>query len=253
MTFEESKRELSRKLNISYEDIRAGTDDLFKWADLDSWVNVACLEAWDYAKWIFKEKAYTTTTVASQDYYDYPNDFVSDSIFLLRVADSSANMKTYKKIRYLDFIKYREDSSTGKEKYWADHRRFYFINPKAFDDAVSRSIEIWGLIRFTELAASTTAMPFSPDTEGNENSGNHAIVKLAYAMALASEKKKEQVKAERMRAEAYQMFESLAKSERESQVDYEVVGRPFFKYTPLFGYTGKRPRRVHGTDDGWSY
>ena len=234
MTFEESKRELSRKLNINYEDIRAGTEDLFVWDDLEGWVNMACLEAWDYHDWIFKEKAYTTTSVASQEYYDYPADFVSDSIFLLRVADSDGDMETYRKIRYTDYMKYREENTTGQEKLWADHRRWYFPNPKAYSDAASRSIEIWGLLRFTEMSASTTALPFSPDAEGSENSGNHAIVKLAYAMALDSEKKKEHAKAERIRMEAYQTFEILAKKEKEAQADYEVYERPFFEYKKLF-------------------
>ena len=254
MTFLESKEQLCSKLNISYDNIRAGTDGLFTWNDLDSWINLACLEVWDYADWTFKEKAYTTTTVASQEYYDYPGDFVSDSIYLLRVAGTDGLLDTYQKIRYTDFMQYRENSPTGQNKLWADHRRWYFINPKAFNDAAGRSIEIWGMLRLTELTASTTALPFSPDTEGNENSGNHAIVKLAYAMALESEKKNEPQKATLIRNEAYQTLKLLADKEAERQADYEVYGRPFFKHTPLFDqHGGAHPRRSFGSDDGWAY
>ena len=235
MTLLESKEELCRKLNISWEDIRAGTDDLFNWNDIESWINLAILEVWDYASWIFKEKAYTVTggTVADQEYYDYPEDFIADSIFLLRVEDSAGDMKTYKKIRYLDYIKYREEDETGEEKLWADHNRYYFINPEAWDTA-SRDIEIWGLMRADELTASTSLLPFSTNTDAEENSGNHAIVKLAYSIALASEKKRDYNKATGVRTEAYQTIELLAKRERESQADYEVYERPFFEYKKLF-------------------
>ena len=139
MTFLESKKALARKLNINYDAVMGGTDDLFSMDDIEGWINLACLEVWDYSDWVFKEKAYTTTTVASQEYYDYPGDFVSDSIFFLRVAGSDALLDTYKKIRYLDYMQYRENNPTGEEKYWADHRRFYFINPYAFANAASRS------------------------------------------------------------------------------------------------------------------
>ncbi len=234
MTFEESQKALARKLNISWDAVVAGIDDLYSWDDLKGWINLACLEAWDFSDWIFKEKSYTTTTVASQEYYDYPSDFVEDSIFLLRVAGADALLDTYKKIRYVDYMQYRETEPNGTLKYWADHRDWYFINPKAFQDAGSRSIEVWGMLRFTELTASTSAMPFSPNSEGYENSGNHAIVKLAYAMALESEKKNEPQKAQIVRTEAYQTLKLLADKENEKQADYEVKGRPFFENTKLF-------------------
>ena len=78
MQFLEAKKELARKLNISWENIRSGTEDLFNWDDIDSWINLSVMEAWDYADWIFKEKAYTSTTVASQEDYDYPDDFAAE-------------------------------------------------------------------------------------------------------------------------------------------------------------------------------
>ncbi len=252
MTKQESAELLCTKLNISYDNIRAGTDDLFNWNDLYNWLDLACLEAWDYSDWIFKEKAYTTTTVASQEYYDYPSDFVEDSIFLLRVAGSDGLLDTYQKIRYTDFMQYREQSPTGQNKVWSDHRNWYFINPKAFNDAASRSIEVWGMIRFTELTASTSSLPFSPNSEGYENSGNHAIVKLAYAMALESEKKNDPQKAIIIRSEAYATLKLLADKEAEKQADYEVYGRPFFKHTNLFP-DSRSGKHAFGDDDSWNF
>ena len=252
MTLLEAKQELCRKLNISLENIESDTEDLFDEEDLQSWINLSVMEAWDYADWIFKEKAYTSTTVASQEDYDYPDDFISDSIYLLRVADTNAKLKTYKKIRYLDYMKYREENDTGKEKLWSDHRRFFFINPKAWDSAASRSIELWGKMRADNLVDSTASLPFSPDSDNEENSGNQAIVQLAFAKALASEKKKQPQRAQAERSEALQKLEIIAKRERESQADYEVYDTTFFKHQNLFpGGTGRNTKWVHGDDDSW--
>lgn len=238
MTFLEAKEELCRKLNTSWDNIRAGTNDLYNWDDIDSWVNLAIQEVWDYHRWIFSEKAYTTSTVASQEYYDYPDDFISDSIYLLRITDSQALYETYKKIRFQDYIKYREDTPTGENALWADHNRQYFVNPERWNNTAGRTIEIHGRMRCDNLTSSTGLLPFSTDSDNEENAGNHAIVKLAYAMVLDSEKKNNPNKATKIRQEAYQTFEILAKREREDLADYEAYERPFFKRQTLFGGGG---------------
>src|SRR3990167_6246996 len=56
MTWQELKTEICRRLNIDYEEIRAGTNDLFKWDDLESWGNTAIHRAWDYHDWPFPRK-----------------------------------------------------------------------------------------------------------------------------------------------------------------------------------------------------
>ena len=194
MTWRESKTLLCSYLNISYEDIRAGTNDLFKWDDLESWMNLAIHRAWDYYDWAFTEKTYTTTTVAwasstDIDYYDYPNDFVSDSIKLMTVTNSDGYKKYYEPINFEDYRKFRakDETNTNEEKLWSSHGRYYFINPHAYDDASGRTIEIIGKMRCDNLTDSTALLPFSPDTDNEENSGNEAVVKLAYAIALSTD------------------------------------------------------------------
>lgn len=236
MNYLEAKYALCRELNIKWSEIQASTQELFNWEDLDSWINLAGLEAWDYAPWILKEKSYTVDsgTVASQEYYDYPDDFVNDSIFLLRVQNSDGDMETYKKVRYLDYIKVREEDDEDDEALWSDHNRWYFINPNTWDNASGRTLEIWGILRWTQLTASDALLPFSPNSDNEENSGNHAIIRLAYSYALDSEKLDNPQKAERERGKAYQSLEILAKRERERQADYEVYDRPLFEYKRLF-------------------
>ena len=114
MTFLESQQELARRLNADFTAITNGTHDLLALTDLKSWINLAILRVWDYARWIFTEDAvYTETTIdaeTAEEYYDYPDNWISDSIFLLRVENKEGKMKIYDKIRYEDFIKYLEEN-----------------------------------------------------------------------------------------------------------------------------------------------
>jgi len=259
MTLQELKEETCRRLNISFDDVRAGTEDLIKWNDLQSWANLAVLRVWDYARWTFSEKAYTTSTVANTaalgagEYYDYPNDFQPDSIELLRVTGSDGKYDTYKKIRYLDYIKYREENENGDEKLWTDHNRYYFVNPKAWSSVAGRTIEVHGKIRATNLTDSTAALPFSPDSDNEENSGNEAIVKIAKAYALESEKYKNYKQAQIEKQDAFAILDSLKKREEEEQVTYQTQDRPLFDSPPIIGndFGGSSGLPGSGSRDVW--
>ena len=165
---------------------------------------------------------------------DFPDEFISDSIFLLRIQGSDAKMKTYRKIRYLDYIQYREDKEDSEDLLWADHNRWYFVNPNAWDNVSGRTLEIWGFLRASQFTSSTAILPFSPNSDDEENSGNHAIIRLAYAYALESDKLDNSPKANTERTAAYQTLEILSKREEKAQADYEVYQRPGFEYKNLF-------------------
>ena len=232
MTYKESIQETCRKLNIDYNDVAAGLNELFKLDDLKSWINLAAQRAWDFHKWIFSEEAVYSQT-SSEEYYDYPDNFVSDSIFLLKVEQADGKMETYGKKRYEDYMKYREDYSDGEDKIFSDYRRYYFINPNTFSGA-GRKIEIWGKKKAIKLLDDADLLPFSPDTDDEENSGNEAIVKIAYAIALASDKKKDPSKAAREEADAYTMLKIIADKEKEEQIRYQVKNRPLFDIPQFF-------------------
>lgn len=236
MTLQESKEELCRRLNITYDEIRAGTNDLFKWADLDSWINLAIHRAWDYFDFAFTEKTYTTTTTASGEYYDYPNDFVSDSIKMLMVADEDGYMAYYEPINFEDFRKFRAEDTenTDETKLWSSHGRYYFINPVAFDNAASRTIEIIGKMRCDNLSDSTGLLPFSPDTDNEENSGNEAVVKLAYSIALSSDKMRKKTEAQIEEREAYIILEMISGREKKMQANYHHKDRPQWNVGQMF-------------------
>jgi len=229
MDFEESQKELCRKLNIDFVDI--ANNPTFSSDDLKAWINLAIQRAWDYARWIFSEEAvYTQTT--SEEYYDYPDKFLSDSIRILKVEQDDGEMATYKKINFQDYQKYLEEEPDGEDLVFSDYRRFYFINPNTF--SAGKKIEIWGKKRATKLVNNADLLPFSPDTDDEENSGNEAIVKLAYSIALGSDKKKDKKRGQAEEAEAYAMLRIIATREQEEQAQYQSKDRPFFDVPQLF-------------------
>lgn len=228
MTYRESQEILSSKLNIDFSDI--ANNPVFSLAELRIWINLATQRAWDFARWIFSEEAVFTRTTASE-YYDYPVNFISDSIHILKIGEAN-KLKTCKKIRFEDYQKYRENYPNGKDLIFSDFKRFYFINPNIF--SINENIEVWGKRRARKLVADNDLLPFSPDTDNEENSGNEAIVKLAYAMALSSDKKKDKRRAQVEEKEAYAILSIIANREQEEQVQYQVKDTPFLNVPRFF-------------------
>jgi len=130
-------------------------------------VNKANLWACGYKPWPFMEKAEKTATT-SDEYYDYPDNFLSDSISMLRVEQNDGKMKRYKRLNYEDYMAYREDSPSGAEKLFSDHDRYYFINPNPISGAAGRVIEIWGQEKATALTDALSTPFAEGDAKGEE-------------------------------------------------------------------------------------
>jgi len=225
MTFQEAQQNLTYKLGISYTNLNS--NDLITSIMVRDWLNMAGLQAWDYARWPFAEKVYTTASTGAE-YYDYPDDFYENSIYILRATDADGNYQIYEPTRYPDYLKYRSDYTAGTDKIWATHRRFYFVNPYACP--TGRTIEITGRQRYTVLSEDSSLMAFSPDSDNEENSGNQAIVKLAYAIALASEKINNPQKALIEEKGAYQMLDIIYAKYQGDKSIYQTKNNPLFKY-----------------------
>jgi hypothetical protein len=231
MNFDEAKGDLARKLNIDYSDI--ANNDMFTDADLAEWINHAVLRAWDYKPWDFSEALATSTTTGSP--IAYPTTFVSSSIFLLRV-----NGKEYTKLAYKDYLKYLECYPSGTDRVWAEYKRSVYINGNAY--TVGQTYEFYGKSKATQLSSSGDLMPFSPDTDNQEYSGNDAVVLLAYSEALSSEKKKNPSQGQIEEARAYRILDLLWKPFTESHANEQMRGRAMFD-VPNYFPEGNRARQ----------
>jgi hypothetical protein len=226
VTFQEAKQHLARKLNIDYSDI--GNNDLFNDTDLGEFINQAILKAWDFKFWDFTEEKVAGTTSGAT--LAYPQNLKSESIFYLRI-----NSKRYTKKNFQDFLGLLEDYPTTTDKIWAEFKRTIYFNTNAF--TVGQSYELYGKGVATKLSGSSDLLPFSPDTDDKEDSGNEAIVQLAYAEVLDSEKKKEYAQAKEERKKAYETLEILWKPFAEARANAEIL-RPMFD-VPDFLNTSK--------------
>jgi hypothetical protein len=223
MTNLEGKQHLARKLNIDYSDI--ANNDLFTETDLQVFIQQGVFKAWDYKPWPFTKKVKKATTV-STEYYDHPTDLMNGSIYRLTVGG-----KEYKKIIDEDYFKYFEDYSSATDRIWSEVETYIFINQNAY--TVGDEFCLFGKKFPITLSATSDLLPFSPTTDNYEHSGNEAVVVLAYAEALASEKKKMYAEAEAERRKAYQTLDVLWKPFAESKALMQSKGRPMFN-TPDF-------------------
>lgn len=224
MTYLEARQHLARKLNIDYSDI--ANNDLFSATDLGVLIQLGSIKAWDFKPWDFTEGAKTGTTTAT--YLDYPADIQSGSIYLLRVAG-----KEYKKLLYQDYMKYLEDYPNATDRIWTEQKRFILINTNAY--TVGAAFEVFGKLMPPVLSADGDLLPFSPDSDNYEHSGNEAIVQLGYAEALDSDKKKNPQQAELERKKAYQTLNLLWKPFADARSLLQSRNRPFFNTPNFFG------------------
>jgi hypothetical protein len=220
----EAKSLLARKLDIDLTNI--ATNDLFTEADLESYLDTGLKRGWDYKPWTPSEKTYTTTSTAD-GYYDYPEDFEDESITRLTVAGEE-----YDKKNFDDYQKFLADNPTSDEKIWSEHQRYYFVNGNAH--TVGDSIDVTGKLRAPTLSSDADKLPFSPSTDNQENSGNGAIVDLAYAEALESEKMKQETKAANKRKDAYGVLDVIWKPMGARRSKEQSKDRPFFDVPDFF-------------------
>jgi len=234
MMFQEAKQHLARKLNIDYSDI--ANNDLFSDTDLGEWINQAILKAWDYKFWDFEEEKVTGTTSGAT--IAYPQNLTSGTINILRI-----NSKRHFKKTYQDFLDYFELNPTATDKFWSEYKRTIYLNANAF--TVGQSYQLYGKGMAPKLSSGSDLLPFSPDTDDKEHSGNEAIVQLAYAEVLDSEKLQKPTQAETERKKAYQTLDILWKPFAEARANAQDM-RPMFDVPDFFGKNGKKDPTFNG-------
>lgn len=230
MTFLEAKTHLcNRKLNGDYSDI--ANNDLFSDTDLGEWIKLAVIKAWDYKPWDFSEGSKTATTVSdmlTSGYADYPQDFQSGSIYLLKI-----NGKEYKKLLFQDYLKFQEDYPNDTDRVWSEQKRFIFINPNSY--SAGQTMDLYGKLMPPILSSPSDILPFSPDSDNYEHSGNEAIIQIAYGEALASKKFNQEQEGEIERGKGYQLLDIIWKPFEESRSLLQSKNRPFFEVPDYFG------------------
>lgn len=231
MTYLESQTYLiENKLNGTYADLAAGANGLFSLTEIKTAIVLAAKRAWNYKGWSFALDTLklTYSAPASGEYYmDYPNTFEDESITKLKVNDLEWGKRNFD-----DYQKWLAENPTSSEKIWATYKRFWFANKNVLTDG--DEIAVAGKLRCPTPSADADLLPFSPDTDNSEDSGNQAIVGLAFADLLASEKKKEYAQAAEEEKKALRILDILWAPMAERDAREQSQNRPFFDVPDFF-------------------
>jgi hypothetical protein len=232
MTLGEAKIALSRKLNIDYTKIAQNA--LFSDSELGEFIQTGANLAWAYHLWDFTQDALKFLWDGVDTYFDYPNTYEDKSIFLLTVNDEE-----WGKRNFPDFKRYMKLNPSATDEIWAEFKRQYHLNTNPL--AASAEICVYGKLRAPTLSLSTDLLPFSPENDNDENSGNSAIIDLAFSEALGSEKKKAYAQAEAEKKKAYAKLDVLWAPMDERDSVEQHLDRPFFADVPDF-FPGRNGR-----------
>lgn len=156
------------------------------WTDTakEQWIYEAVVRVCNFRRWKGLELAKSTTTKANQEYYDYPSDFKTNSIYYMEVDGKEYDEKSWDD--------YQEDKAVkSSAKIFASHDGFYFINPTP--TTAGLTIDIWGIKKPVALATWKAALNDSVLSEEFDES----VIKLALATCLDKEGRKTEAVAER--------------------------------------------------------
>jgi len=107
----------------------------------DSYLTVAAARQWPDIK-----KGFVTNTEANQDYYDYPDNCQSESIFKISVDGDSG----YDKWDFEDFMNFVEENPDSTDKIFSEYGRQIFIFPTPTTTG-SANLIFWGIIQPASL------------------------------------------------------------------------------------------------------
>ena len=198
-TFTELTAELGSRL------MSADNSTLYTTARKEKLIQDAHLWATSYKEWVELVRAKTTTST-TDDYYDCPDEFRTDSIIRV-VIDGNV----YKKKNYEDFLDYLADNADYLDSYVA-----------------GKVMDVYGCIQPEQLSGGTDTTIFSDSDE----TGNEAIVKKALSVALKKNNPNLAVLEEN---EAKVILENIWRRQSQRQHRDERLNHPLFNVPNYFG------------------
>lgn len=154
------------------------TSGYYSDAILGDWANQAHRFCANYKLWPFVEGRNSTTYVASQEEWNYPENFIQDSIRFLDVGG-----KRFTKTNFREYKAFREDQSSSEEKVFTDFARILYVNPNS--DA-SGTLTVWG--RYMPGAIDITDATATTVFSNVDEDGNLAMVEEMLAFAYERER-----------------------------------------------------------------
>lgn len=178
----------------------ADNSTLYTSARLTKLIQDAYIWATDTFIWLDLVKAKMTNSVASQEYYDYPDDFRSGTIISLELDGDD----DYKRYNFEDYKAYKNNYTSSQKKMFANFGRQYFIHPTPSANGTN-NLCIWGAVPATKLTGASDKTIFSD----NKEEGNEAVIQKAMSVAL------KRIDRDASKAEYEEALATLAKLNRD--------------------------------------
>lgn len=192
-------------------------------------VNRAYIKCGGLFRWPELEDAQKTSSVASQEYYDYPPTWRPDSAWKLTVdSEDYGDPLAFKDYLY----EKEEDIPSGLDYLWSTQWRRFFIYPTPTTNG-SNNISVWGVKNVSSLINDTDVTIFSyslPEC-------NEAIV--LEADAILKSKGENDSSGQFKSAEAKQILTVAWGKIRQEQMKYEKT-QPFLDVPNFFGKSSSK-------------
>lgn len=206
---------------------------LFPTATVKLAINRAYRKAGALFRWSELEDAKKTSTVASQEYYDYPDNWQPDSIWKLTIDDEDYGDP----LVFRDYLFEKENTiPSGADYLWSSQWRRFFVYPTPTTSG-SNNICVWGQKVVDSLSqdSDTTIFSYSmPEC-------NEAIVLEAVAILKA---KGEDTNSSQFRSAQAKEILAMAWSKiRQNQMKYEKT-TPMFNIPDYFSQRGRRDTNI---------
>ena len=94
--------------------------------------------------WPETEDAQKTSTENGADYYDFPDDWVSDSMWRLEIdGDTYGEEPDGSPMRFQDYLLWKEKYPDSTKKKWSVQKRRFFVSPTPTTNGIN-NIVVWG-------------------------------------------------------------------------------------------------------------
>jgi hypothetical protein len=186
--------------------------------------------------WPELQDAKKTNTQVNQEYYDYPRNWRSNSIWKVVIDNVRyGEDPDGSPLSFDDYLNWKEDYPDSTEKKWANQWRRFFVWPVP-TTLGSYNLHVWGIKVVADLSADDDVTVFSYSTpEANE------AIQLE-AVAILRSKGDNDKGAGFKSMEAKQILISAWDKIAKEQAKYEK-NQPFFYVTDMYGGTNSEDLR----------
>jgi hypothetical protein len=231
---------LSEMRQLVRDDLNVdSTSTLFSATIIDRAINRSRRKAYSLFRWPELRDAKKTSTIADQEYYDYPDTWQSDSAWRVTVdGERYGEEPDGSPLTFEDFLHWQDEEPESTETKWTTEGRKIFISPTPTTSG-NNNLIIWGQKvgdTLDEDADTTIFSHSQPDC-------NEALVLEAVAIL---KNKGGQEGSQFLSIEAKQILATAHAKIRQNKMKYEKR-QPFFSVPDLFGRS--RQKQITGNFD----